>query len=390
MKQMIGAAPRRQRRTRAGVVLSRQLIIDTALRLLAEHGREGLSARRLAAALDIDPSTLYRYFRSMDDVTLAVGDALIARALNGWEPQGDWVQDLRTLCLRIHRAYLDHPQAAMLTASRISGLPHELASDEAILSLLLRAGFSRSAAVRIYQIVIDQCLAFAALDAAEAALPPSSRQADDAMWATTYAHLPAATHPAIAATAELLTVQMRTSAYPGALEMVLTTARAELSRTVPPQGTQGGPVDTGGPAADPSRHDSFLLVDETSSTALEGLVEQLVPQDLWLLFRRVVRPTGVARPQGGGRRRAGDRETFAAIVFVATSGCTWRQLPPDLGPSWQTVYRRFAQWHRADVWTRLQRVVRDARGEQREPDWCRRAVDAVVERATRSGPDTRA
>lgn len=53
-----------------------------------------------------------------------------------------------------------------------------------------------------------------------------------------------------------------------------------------------------------------------------------MPDDLWALFRRVVPPTVVIRPQGGGRRRAGDREALAAIIFVATSGCTWRQLPP--------------------------------------------------------------
>ncbi|MET7932649.1 transposase [Streptomyces sp. NPDC005322] len=46
------------------------------------------------------------------------------------------------------------------------------------------------------------------------------------------------------------------------------------------------------------------------------------------------------RPQGGGRRRAGGRETLAAIAFVATSGCTWRQLPPVFGPRRQTLYRR--------------------------------------------------
>ncbi|MEV7279861.1 hypothetical protein [Streptomyces sp. NPDC093111] len=28
---------------------------------------------------------------------------------------------------------------------------------------------------------------------------------------------------------------------------------------------------------------------------------------------------------------------------MATSGCTWRQLPPAFGPAWPTVYRRFAQ-----------------------------------------------
>lgn len=34
---------------------------------------------------------------------------------------------------------------------------------------------------------------------------------------------------------------------------------------------------------------------------------------------------------------------LAAIIFVATSGCTWRQLPPALRPSRQTVHRRFTQ-----------------------------------------------
>ncbi len=55
---------------------------------------------------------------------------------------------------------------------------------------------------------------------------------------------------------------------------------------------------------------------------MTDLVERLVPDELWLLFRRVVPPTDVIRPQGGGRRRAGDRECLAAIIFVATSGCT--------------------------------------------------------------------
>ncbi|MGE7386354.1 transposase [Streptomyces sp. NPDC004126] len=39
----------------------------------------------------------------------------------------------------------------------------------------------------------------------------------------------------------------------------------------------------------------------------------------------------------------------------ATSGCTWRQLPPVFGPSWQTVYRRFAKWSRDRVRVRLHR-----------------------------------
>ncbi|WP_455754219.1 transposase [Streptomyces griseofuscus] len=62
---------------------------------------------------------------------------------------------------------------------------------------------------------------------------------------------------------------------------------------------------------------------------MAGLVERLVAQKLWELFRRMVPPTEMVRQQGGGKKRvADDREVLAGIVFVATSGCTSRQLPP--------------------------------------------------------------
>lgn len=63
------------------------------------------------------------------------------------------------------------------------------------------------------------------------------------------------------------------------------------------------------------------------------------------VVRRVVPPTEVIRPQGGGRRRAGDREALAAIIFVATSGCatdadrtTGMRKPPPLPTEtgWET------------------------------------------------------
>ncbi|GFE13639.1 hypothetical protein Sgleb_16860 [Streptomyces glebosus] len=51
---------------------------------------------------------------------------------------------------------------------------------------------------------------------------------------------------------------------------------------------------------------------------IADLVGRLVSDELWVLFRRVEPPMEVKRPQGGGRRRAGDREALAAIIFVAT------------------------------------------------------------------------
>jgi AcrR family transcriptional regulator len=220
---------RRRRRTKQGVVLSHALIIETALRLLHEHGPQGLSARRLGIALGADPSSVYRYFNGMDDLTLALADELMGRAVNGWHATGDWRRDLRDLGLRIHATYLSHPQAAVLTASRVSGRPQEIAADEAILGVLRGAGFPDTSAVRIYHAFIDQTLAFAVLDAASLTLPRSALQAEQTIWRARYARLPEQTHPHITAVADLLAARMSSSAYPAALDMILTSAAAELA-----------------------------------------------------------------------------------------------------------------------------------------------------------------
>ncbi|GLW99098.1 TetR/AcrR family transcriptional regulator [Microtetraspora sp. NBRC 16547] len=223
------SARQRRRPTKNGMVLSEELIVRTALRMLREHGSAGLSARRLGTALGADPSTLYRYFTGMDDLTLAIGDMLIGQAMAGWHSTGDWRADLRELGLRIHAAYLEHPQAAVLTANRITGKSHEVAADEAILGLLRGAGFPDRDVVRIYHAFIDMTLAFAALDAASLALPVEARTADEEIWQATYARLPAATHPNIAAVAPLLVAGMNDSAYPAALEMLLGSAESQLA-----------------------------------------------------------------------------------------------------------------------------------------------------------------
>lgn len=118
-----------------------------------------------------------------------------------------------------------------------------------------------------------------------------------------------------------------------------------------------------------------------------GIVERLVPDELWELFQRVV-PEVPSRPQGGGRRRHGDREVLAAIVFVATSGCTWQQLSSaSFGPSGATAHRRFSEWSKARVWAKLHRLVLDELGADGELDWSRCAIDSVNLRALKRGPD---
>jgi transposase len=74
-----------------------------------------------------------------------------------------------------------------------------------------------------------------------------------------------------------------------------------------------------------------------------------------------------------------------AIVFVATTGCTWRLPPPVFGPSGSTAHRRFTEWSAAQVWAKLRRLVLDELGPRGELDWSRCAIDSVNRRALKRG-----
>ncbi|MEU4065056.1 TetR/AcrR family transcriptional regulator [Streptomyces wedmorensis] len=216
----------RRRPTKQGAVLSERLIVDTALRLIAQHGAEALSVRRLGAALGADPTALYRYFRNTDALLLAVADEMIGRAQEGWTATGDWRTDLRAMGVRINSCYRNNPQAAVLAAHRTTGRPHETRAVERILGILRTAGFPDELAVRIYHAFVDQALAFAAQDAAAAALPTAAREKDEEVWHEVYGRLSPDTHPHIAATFPLLAADMSGSGYPFALELMLAAIEA--------------------------------------------------------------------------------------------------------------------------------------------------------------------
>ncbi len=116
-----------------------------------------------------------------------------------------------------------------------------------------------------------------------------------------------------------------------------------------------------------------------------GIAERLVTDELWESFQRVV-PEAPSRAQVGGRRRDGEWEVLAAIVFVATSGCTWQQLPSaSFGPSGATTHRRFSEWSKARVWAKLHLLLLDELGARGELDWSRCAIGSANLRALKRG-----
>jgi AcrR family transcriptional regulator len=126
--------------------LSRDRIVDAAVALLDEHGAEGLTMRRLAAALGVTSTALYWHVSTKDDVLdLAVdrifGDVRLPDA------GADWRDDVRVLILGWRAAMLGHPWAAGLIGRPMLG-PNVLARTEFLQAALVRGGFAgRSLAV---------------------------------------------------------------------------------------------------------------------------------------------------------------------------------------------------------------------------------------------------
>nr|WP_228782094.1 IS5 family transposase [Nocardia abscessus] len=108
--------------------------------------------------------------------------------------------------------------------------------------------------------------------------------------------------------------------------------------------------------------------------------KRLVPDELWVLVEPLL-PEFTARPQGGGTAPVDERAVFTAVVFVLTSGCAWRMLPPSFGVTVPTAHRRFSVWTEAGLWRRLHHAVLDELGGAGLIDWSRAVIDAASVRA---------
>ncbi|WP_416982441.1 TetR/AcrR family transcriptional regulator [Streptomyces sp. T028] len=211
---------RRRRPTRSGILLSEELIVATALRLIGEHGPEALSVRRLGTALGCDPTALYRYFHDTDDLVLAIADRIIGDAMAGFVPTDDWVASLREMARRVRAGYLAHPRAAAFASYRVTRRENEIRAVETGIGLMLSAGFGPADATRLYLTFIDTVLSHAAMDAAFQALPRGQRESDLRAWSEVYQGLDHTSYPALTTVRHELHT-MRDSSFEQAVDLLL-------------------------------------------------------------------------------------------------------------------------------------------------------------------------
>jgi TetR/AcrR family transcriptional regulator, tetracycline repressor protein len=142
--------PYQDTRRRARRQLDRPAILAAALALMDQVGLDGLTMRRLAEELEVTPGSLYRHVRDKDELLV-----LLADEISGQMPMVrqdvPWQAALTEMAVAVRRGLLAHRDAARLLASTPPAGPRRLRHIEAMLRVLLDAGFSdRDAAWAAY------------------------------------------------------------------------------------------------------------------------------------------------------------------------------------------------------------------------------------------------
>ncbi len=91
-----------------------------------------------------------------------------------------------------------------------------------------------------------------------------------------------------------------------------------------------------------------------------------------------MRPFCLSKPGERGRTGGDARLFVEAVLWIARTSSPWRDLPPLFG-KWNSVFKRFRDWVRADVFKRLFEAASD------EPDMEHAMVDATIVRVHRHG-----
>ncbi|HET9173178.1 MAG TPA: TetR/AcrR family transcriptional regulator [Actinospica sp.] len=135
----------RQRSTRdrpAKPPLSEAAIVDAALAILKSEGLDAVTMRRVAAALDTGPASLYVWVDGREGLLRAIQDRIIRSVELEVPDPARWREQLHALLLRMRDGLIAHPGIAATTMADPPGGEATFDVLENMLGLLLAGGIT--------------------------------------------------------------------------------------------------------------------------------------------------------------------------------------------------------------------------------------------------------
>jgi AcrR family transcriptional regulator len=123
--------------------LTRETVIEQAIRLATDEGLAALTIRRLAGRLGVTPMALYWHFKNKDELLLALGDHFWGPVTADLRPQVAWHERLRRMVETLVARLREYPVAAeLLQEIRKEECESFRRATNGALDLLIGAGFT--------------------------------------------------------------------------------------------------------------------------------------------------------------------------------------------------------------------------------------------------------
>jgi AcrR family transcriptional regulator len=155
-------APKTDPPTQPRTPLSRERVLDAAIRLADEGGIESLSMRKLARALGVEAMSLYNHVANKGDLVDAITDLVVSEI----ELPGageEWDVAVRACAVSAYETFMRHPWACSLVMSptRARAVPvPRIRYIEWLLRCLREAGFSPELTYHAYHALDGHILGF--------------------------------------------------------------------------------------------------------------------------------------------------------------------------------------------------------------------------------------
>lgn len=140
--------------------LTRERVLQTALRLADQGGLESFSMRKLGQELGVEAMALYYHFANKDEIVDGMVD-LVFGEVEVPSTAPDWRTAMRRRAISLRDALLRHRWAIGLMESRRNPGPATLGHHDAVIGSLRDGGFDMAMAAHAYSLLDSYIYGFA-------------------------------------------------------------------------------------------------------------------------------------------------------------------------------------------------------------------------------------